>query len=191
MSIPECYRMVHLSCKFGWQYWFFDRSIELALGLGLILLGYSAIMLLSIYTFGSFKDIEEIVQKLFGNVQELFSKKEETKSDIRKISMGLKESLGEDVFAIEAGYILFFTSDKIIAALNSSLASLTTGEIEQISPESILMADERNFVIPYSDVLKVEMRKPGEIKSIHNQCCHRHSKIRILRHWRETQETTV
>lgn len=34
-------------------------------------------------------------------------------------------------------------------------------ELEQLSPESILTADKKNFAIPYSEITRVEMKKPG------------------------------
>ncbi|MFX0117440.1 MAG: hypothetical protein ACFFB3_23030 [Candidatus Hodarchaeota archaeon] len=38
-------------------------------------------------------------------------------------------------------------------------------ELEQLSPESILTADKKNFAIPYSDIIRVEMKKPGRFSA--------------------------
>ena len=45
-------------------------------------------------------------------------------------------------------------------------------ELEKLSIESVLKADKRNFIIPYSSIQKVEMKKRrfvGEIKIIVDQ----------------------
>ena len=79
-------------------------------------------------------------------------------------------------------YQLFFTSNRAIAAKTGGgflkSLSLTGGlvgvglldafkdkekaeELSKLSPDEVKASDEVNFDIPYSDVVKVEVKKPG------------------------------
>ena len=67
-------------------------------------------------------------------------------------------------------YDLCFTSNRMIAAkigstfgiiiITDYLAMKKSEKLKKISIESILKADKKNFEIPYTEITKVEMKKP-------------------------------
>jgi hypothetical protein len=69
---------------------------------------------------------------------------------------------------------LFFTTDRIIGAKTARLSMLLisgfhyvrdgarrTEELGQLSPDAILTSDEKSFIIPYSEILRIHVKKPG------------------------------
>jgi hypothetical protein len=70
---------------------------------------------------------------------------------------------------------LYFTPNRVIVAKTGGKAGYLFGgigagitayreqkkreELRKLSPESVLRADKHNFAIPYSDILRVEMKK--------------------------------
>ena len=73
---------------------------------------------------------------------------------------------------------LFFTPNRLIVAKTAGgwktggiagipFAKRNAKKLSLLSPEAILKADEKNFAIPYSDIIEVEMKKgilSGKIK---------------------------
>ncbi len=78
--------------------------------------------------------------------------------------------------------MLYFTPNRVIVAKTGGSAGWLFGaigaaaeayretkkreELKKLSPESVLKADKNNFAIPYSSILRVEMKKKGIFGSI-------------------------
>ena len=66
-------------------------------------------------------------------------------------------------FESTAAVLLLGQVAAAIAAYNEKKNKAKNNQFLQLSPEDILKADNKNFSIAYSDIMKVEMKKPGRI----------------------------